>query len=202
MLIKFISLCIVQKIPIGKLSSESFVICVPLIILKCIFLLTLCLTFQLTLTLTRPDALMIESLLEGSISSLVHTLSLGDPKCNQRLFDHLPRPNTRLWQTPLVRSYGYSLSWKNSKYFYPKLLHYVVITWGATYFSVNPVLHTHTKHIELDYHFIRERVPTKTLDVSFVSNKKQLANILTKPLPTAQFSSLRSSLTICQVLLV
>ncbi|CAA6660366.1 unnamed protein product [Spirodela intermedia] len=34
---------------------------------------------------------------------------------------------------------------------------------GATYLSTNPFFHTKTKHIEIDFHFVRERVTAKQL---------------------------------------
>ena len=54
---------------------------------------------------------------------------------------------------------------------------------GATYLSANPVLHARTMHIEVDFHFVRERVAQGLLDVRFVSTKDQLADGFTKALP-------------------
>jgi len=53
---------------------------------------------------------------------------------------------------------------------------------GATYLSANPVLHARTKHTEVDFHFVRERVAQGLLDVRFVSTKDQLTDGFTKAL--------------------
>jgi hypothetical protein len=53
---------------------------------------------------------------------------------------------------------------------------------GAKYLSANPVFHVRTKHIEMNYHFVRERVAQKLLEINFVSSRDQVANGFTKPL--------------------
>jgi hypothetical protein len=54
---------------------------------------------------------------------------------------------------------------------------------GAIFLAANPVLYARTKHIEIDYHFVRERVASKLLLVRFICSNDQLADLLTKDLP-------------------
>jgi hypothetical protein len=53
---------------------------------------------------------------------------------------------------------------------------------GAKYLSANPIFHGRTKHIEVGYHFVRERVFRKLLIIDFVSSKDQVADEFTKAL--------------------
>ena len=71
---------------------------------------------------------------------------------------------------------------------------------GATYLSANPVFHARTKHIEVDYHFVRERVAQKLLQIKFISSKDQLADIFTKPLSQPQFEGCRRNLNLLSTL--
>ena len=52
----------------------------------------------------------------------------------------------------------------------------------ATYLSANHVFHARIKHIGIDYHFVRERVAHKMLDIKFRSSKDQVAGCFTKSL--------------------
>ncbi|KAK2989204.1 hypothetical protein RJ640_001433 [Escallonia rubra] len=68
---------------------------------------------------------------------------------------------------------------------------------AALYMSINPVFHARTKHIEVDYHFVREKVALGSLVTRFVSSNQQLADIFTKPLSRDAFQRLRTKLGLC-----
>lgn len=67
---------------------------------------------------------------------------------------------------------------------------------GATYLSANPIFHRRMKHVEVDYHFVRERVALRQLDIRFISSKDQIVDIMTKPLPVTPFGRLSNNLNL------
>ncbi|GAA0178572.1 transmembrane signal receptor [Lithospermum erythrorhizon] len=58
---------------------------------------------------------------------------------------------------------------------------------SATYLAYNHVMHSRSKHIAIDYHFVREKVALGDLTVLHVLTHKQLADVFTKPLSTSKF---------------
>jgi hypothetical protein len=63
----------------------------------------------------------------------------------------------------------------------------------------NPVYHARTKHIEVHYHFIREKVIAKEIDLIHVSTKDQVADIFTKALGTDKLKKFRKMLGVLEV---
>ena len=55
----------------------------------------------------------------------------------------------------------------------------------------NPVFHARTKHIEVHYNFVRERVLSGEVELQFVLTDRQTADIFTKPLGLDNFGKSR-----------
>lgn len=58
----------------------------------------------------------------------------------------------------------------------------------------NPEFHQRSKHIDIKYHYVREKFRDETITVVYVSTKDQLADIFTKPLNSTSFTTLRNYL--------
>ena len=65
---------------------------------------------------------------------------------------------------------------------------------SAIAITQNPVLHSRTKHIDVRYHFIRDHVEKKSVQIEYVRTEKQIADIFTKTLSEARFMELRNEL--------
>ncbi len=63
----------------------------------------------------------------------------------------------------------------------------------------NLVYHARTKHIEVHYHFIREKVLVKEIDLIHVNTENQVANIFTKVLSTYKLRKFRKMLGVLEV---
>ena len=58
-------------------------------------------------------------------------------------------------------------------------------------FSLNPGVYKMSKHIDVKFHFVRERVASKEIVLEYIDTKDQLADILTKALDGPSFTKLR-----------
>ena len=83
-----------------------------------------------------------------------------------------------------------------------QLVHDAVVIYCDNISSItlanNPVYHARTKHIEVHYHFVREKVLAKELDPVYVSNEEQVF-ILTKALGTKKLRKFRSLLGVLEM---
>jgi hypothetical protein len=69
---------------------------------------------------------------------------------------------------------------------------------SAVYMTANPVHYRRTKNIEIDIHFVREKVALGEVRVQHIPSSHQFADIMTKGLHVQLFTDFRSSLGVCQ----
>ncbi|KAE8680667.1 Thioredoxin superfamily protein, putative isoform 2 [Hibiscus syriacus] len=64
---------------------------------------------------------------------------------------------------------------------------------SALHLARNPVFHSRTKHIQVQYHFIREKVEEGTIDMHNIHTKDNIADFMTKAINADKFTRCRSS---------
>uniref|UniRef100_H3H8Y7 Integrase catalytic domain-containing protein n=1 Tax=Phytophthora ramorum TaxID=164328 RepID=H3H8Y7_PHYRM len=67
---------------------------------------------------------------------------------------------------------------------------------GSIALAKNPQFHKRTKHIDIRYHFVREKVEDGQVVLQYVSTTDMLADMMTKAITAVQFQVLRSKLGI------
>ena len=126
---------------------------------------------------------MIGGLQEALLSFLAVTLCLGQPG-NRPPYQDLAE---MMWVQKLLTEL---------KVAHPSAARLWCDNLGAKYLSANPVFHARTKHIEIDFHFVRERVAQKLLDIRFINSGDQLADGFTKAITAAKLRQFRINLNL------
>lgn len=90
-----------------------------------------------------------------------------------------------IWITGLLTEMGFQVT---------KLVPLYYDNKAAIQIASNPIFHERTKHIEIDCHFIREKIKDGLIKPEFVPTGSQLADVFTKALGVAQHRLLFSQL--------
>ena len=78
-------------------------------------------------------------------------------------------------------------------------IHLMCDNQSAIAIAKNPVHHDRTKHVEIDRHFISEKLESNLVKLSYVPSKQQAADILTKALFRPNFTELISKLGLTSI---
>ncbi|XP_016169023.1 uncharacterized protein LOC107611630 [Arachis ipaensis] len=69
---------------------------------------------------------------------------------------------------------------------------------GAVLMSANPVLHSRSKHFEIDLHLVRDHVAKGRVQIHHIPGDTQIADVMTKAVSSSRFATFRSKLKIEQ----
>ena len=67
---------------------------------------------------------------------------------------------------------------------------------SAIRLASNSEFHKRSKHIDVRFHFVRDVIDRKEIEIDYVQSKNQLADIFTKPIAKQQFCFLRDNLNV------
>lgn len=167
---------------IGQLSSEYFATFVPLLLM-------------LSLYLGPQVIISMDTQMLGSIdhrkSTNGYALFVGSNNISRtsRKQRSVSRSSTEAEYRALAAATS-EITWLQfwmSEIAYPSSQ--TTLLWcdnlSATYLTANPLFHSRTKH--LDFHFVRDKVTQKAMQVRYISSCDQLADCLTKPLSKNRF---------------
>ena len=70
---------------------------------------------------------------------------------------------------------------------------------GAIELSKNPKFHNRTKHIDVSFHFVREKVNSKLIKIIYCPTERMLADIVAKALTKVKFEEFRSKLRVRKI---
>ncbi|KAH9140651.1 hypothetical protein LEN26_005264, partial [Aphanomyces euteiches] len=77
-----------------------------------------------------------------------------------------------------------------------------IVVWednqGSIALAKNPQHHNRTKHIDIRYHFVREKVQDQDIALMYCPTQNMIADIFTKALPAVQFQRLRTKMGVKQ----
>ena len=68
---------------------------------------------------------------------------------------------------------------KDLEVVHPQLVLFFYENQAAMHIGENPIFHERTKHIEVDYHVVRDRVQVNTIKFFYTPTHSQLADLFT-----------------------